>query len=134
MTVVSTVATPYHFVTDSPFLMKNWVCGNPEAKAELNAIINGGDYHGNILPAYSATDDDLIPPAQYEYRLRGALVSFKTAVTYQRLGGKLNSDNYYAEIREIKVISPPPPPPPSPSKKRLREAQELQNRKRKTAT
>ncbi|KAH9852479.1 hypothetical protein C2E23DRAFT_183143 [Lenzites betulinus] len=101
---------------------------------ELNALINAREYTGNVLPVYSATQDTLIPPTEYEYRLHGALVSLKTAITYQHLGGKLNSDNCYAEIRELKVLSRSPPPPSSPSKKRLREAQEIQNRKRKVTT
>lgn len=87
------------------------------------------------MPAYTSADgaktDNLIPPAEYESHLRDALVSFKTAITYQHLGGKLNADNYYAEIREIRVISHPLPAPSSTSKKRLRQAQDLLNKKRK---
>ena len=55
------------------------------------------------LPAFDVRDR-LIMPAKYEKKLKGAIVRVKATICHQYMG---KSNNYYADIQELVVISTP---------------------------
>lgn len=99
------------------------------AKHALAEIIANRSHKGNLLPAFD-TDGNLIAPKDYERKLCGAIVYFKIAAVFQYLS-TLKMENWYAEIRELKVLDAPAPKPLSPSKRRIQEACENMLKKKK---
>ncbi|EIW60990.1 uncharacterized protein TRAVEDRAFT_46221 [Trametes versicolor FP-101664 SS1] len=120
---------------DDPFDMRNWKCSSVAARTELNELVKSGEYTGNVLPAFTdVAGDVLVLPGDYERTLRGALVLIRTAITYQPFESKTTKlDNYYAEIRDIRVLHAPPPAPPSASKKRVSDVLERMKKARVAA-
>ncbi|KAI0930499.1 hypothetical protein AcW1_009168 [Taiwanofungus camphoratus] len=99
------------------FAMKDWRCCRSEAQEELRKVIKEGKYEGVPLPALDIYGNP-IPPAKYEEQLRGALVHVKANITHQHISSG-RRDNFFADVCEIRVVSPPVVEPKSPSKKRF---------------
>ena len=99
--------------------MGSWWCKTKHARQELLRIIEQGRYVGVPLPAYGVAGG-LIPPRAYESALKGAVVQVKAVLTHQYFAGP-KTDNFFADIRELKVIKRPPPLPVSSSKRKFME-------------
>ncbi|KAH9943740.1 hypothetical protein B0H21DRAFT_823609 [Amylocystis lapponica] len=117
---------------DEPFAMQNWTCRNEVAQAALEELVAGGEYEGCILPAYTESGD-LIPPRDYEARLRGAYVLVKAAMSHQYIKSE-TKDNWYLDIRELHVVKPPPPTPASPAKRTTKQILDDAKGKKKQRT
>ncbi|EKM60354.1 uncharacterized protein PHACADRAFT_23726 [Phanerochaete carnosa HHB-10118-sp] len=103
-----------------------------EAKAALQDMANETQFKWqiNIIPAFDA-NDSLIPPEDYERCLKGAIVAIKVSIAHQHLGRSANSDNYYADLLELKVLKESVSVIASPAKRRLaEEAEKLAKRTR----
>ncbi|TFY54237.1 hypothetical protein EVJ58_g8976 [Rhodofomes roseus] len=112
--------------------MESWVCRNPTAQAELQRLILAGTHYGQVLPAYDA-DNKLIDPAQYQSKLRGAVVKITVAMSHQFFVSA-KKHNWYLDIRRIKVINEPLPMPKSPSKRRATDNIDGGRKTKKSAT
>ena len=72
------------------------------------------------LPAFDMRGD-LIPPADYDCALRGAVAHVRfTYSKYSWRAGDNHKDTFVADVEMIRVITPPRPRPrASPTRKRL---------------
>ena len=111
------------------FSLDNWPGEDEETKAALQEMIEEGCWEPIPIPAYS-NSGRLILPAEYEARLKGALVRGKIAITHQYL--RLNkTDNYYAEIRELWILRRPQKALSSPGKRKLKDDIKEANKRQK---
>lgn len=108
--------------------METWQCRNEAAQKELRKIIDSRSHFGQVLPAYDE-EDNLIAPANYQTKLRGAVVELTLAMSHQFFPSE-NKDNYYLDIRKLKVIKQPVGMPSSPTKRRI-TGDELSGERRK---
>ncbi|KZT10994.1 uncharacterized protein LAESUDRAFT_755622 [Laetiporus sulphureus 93-53] len=104
--------------SDDPFSMTNWRCEYGIAQQELQKIIRAKQFKECTLPAYKM-DEELILPNEYEAQLRGAVVHVKACISHRHVQ---KTDNYYADIRMLRVLKAPATVPHSPESKRLEEA------------
>ena len=130
MCIVSklSAALPTYF-TDNMFSIENWPCEDEETKVALQEMIEDGCWEPVPIPAYSSSGR-LILPAEYEARLKGALVRGKVAITHQYLRQN-KTDNYYADIRELCILRRPQKALSSPGKRKLRDDIKEANKRQK---
>ncbi|KAI0049246.1 hypothetical protein FA95DRAFT_1571317 [Auriscalpium vulgare] len=113
------------------FSIANWPCKFQAGSIALEELKKEGHYTVSPVPAYTK-DGKLIPPAEYEMRLRGAVVEVRVAIVREYIFSA-NSDNFYSDVRAITVLETPGPPVASPGKKRsLAEAPGLKNARQRT--
>ncbi|KAK7683379.1 hypothetical protein QCA50_013641 [Cerrena zonata] len=104
---------------DDPFDLRNWPYNTEEMKEDLEEMIDSGRYEVVPLPALDV-DDSIILPSQYEEKLKGAIVRVTVTIVHQYLRtGK--TDNFYADIQEIKVLKKPLRVLASPGKRKFDE-------------
>ena len=109
--------------------METWQCRNEAAQKELRRIIDTQSHYSQVILAYNE-DDNLIAPANYQAKLRGAVVELAVAMSHQYFPSE-NKDNYYLDIRKLKVVKPPVGMPSSPSKRRITVEELSTERKKK---
>lgn len=85
------------------------------------------EHHTHVpvpIPAFDKEGNQIMP-ADWNSKLRGADVIVKFTVSHQWLGKtatRERTDNYYADIVEIRLLREPRPPPTSPLKRGRDEA------------
>ncbi|KAI0076310.1 hypothetical protein K474DRAFT_1757199 [Panus rudis PR-1116 ss-1] len=113
---------------DGQLLLANWPTTSPEAKAQLECLISEGKWEANPLAAYDR-HGNLIHPTEYGALLRGAFVEVKVHIVHQHIA-QSNTNNYYADIQEMRIIMDKPLCSYTPIKKRIREELTRASRKR----
>lgn len=113
------------------FSIHNWPCNSPDARKQLQEMIKEGCFEVQPIPAYDM-DDKLIAPQDYEAQLKNAIVRIKATISHQYLRKK-KTDNFYADIQEIRVLSPPIVTATSLSKRKLQEATDRAPKRPRTA-
>lgn len=82
--------------------MRSWPCRSAFIRDRLDALIESGKYVGLPIPVFDI-NGDRVPPAEYEERLKGALVDVSvkiTNITYKQYG-------FFADIASIVILAPP---------------------------
>ena len=102
--------------------MHCWPCDSTEAKSQLQEMIAQGSHTVRPIPAYDISGN-LIEPSKYAECLKNAIVHVKVTIVRQYLAFN-KTDNYYADIQEIRVIQTPARTLESPAKHKPEEALE----------
>ncbi|KAG1811097.1 hypothetical protein EV424DRAFT_1542644 [Suillus variegatus] len=108
----STNATPTDSL-GSEYNITTWPVAN-RCKGHLQDIVSS--HHIHPLPAYDESHV-LIPPLQYEAKLKGALIEVHMAFCHHHIK-TFKRDIFDAVLQELIVLSPPAPMPSSPFKRR----------------
>jgi hypothetical protein len=93
--------------------MASWPVSD-RCKGHLHELVSS--HNIQPLPAYDE-NHKLIPPSQYESKLKGALVEVHMAICHHRIKSS-RRDIFNAVLREIIVLAPPAAMPTSPFKRR----------------
>jgi hypothetical protein len=111
LTNVFTLATADSL--SSEYNMASWPVSD-RCKGYLHELMSS--HNIQPLPAYDE-NHDLIPPSQYESKLKGALVKVHMAIYHHRIKSS-KRDIFNAVLRELIVLAPPAAMPTSPFKRR----------------
>ncbi|KAG2153133.1 uncharacterized protein EDB93DRAFT_1102872 [Suillus bovinus] len=98
----------------SEYNMASWPVSD-RCKGHLHELVSS--HNIQPLPTYDE-NHKLIPPSQYESKLKGALVEVHMAICHHRIKSSRH-DIFNAVLQEIIVLAPPAAMPTSPFKRRL---------------
>ena len=90
-----------------PFSDAAWLaaCTSKKAKDHMRQMIKDGNWQFNPIPVFDM-DDNLVPLRDYSTKLKGAIVHVKVVITHHFAWFDNRTDNYYADIQEMTIISP----------------------------
>lgn len=111
------------------FSLSNWPAPSDDIKRAISDMVEEGVWTPVPIPAYSKAGN-LILPAEYEARLKGALVRAKVSISHQYLRSN-KTDNYFANIREMWVLKNPTRVMASPGKRKLKDDMKDANKRHK---
>lgn len=96
-------------------------------QASLDAMVASNKFYVVPLPAIDK-DDDVVSPHHYHEKLNGAVVRVTVTVSHQWMN-YYDTDNYYADVQEIKILQRPLRIVDSPGKRKFDES--LRNSKKR---
>lgn len=80
-------------------------------------MLEEGIYEPVPIPAFDV-NDRVVKPNRYEAELKGAVVCVTVTMVHQYLRS-IKTDNFFADIQEIKILQRPLPVVVTPSKRKL---------------